>query len=96
MLYYQMLVERLDFERQKLIVKLESSRLAPALCTTCCVCTPDILCRRPGIESWIKTQPIVDETSLCLDLELLQQLTKITVVDIDEQHNVWTLFLLQF
>ncbi|KAL8480046.1 hypothetical protein ACS0TY_026830 [Phlomoides rotata] len=80
---YQMLVERLDFEKQK----LETTRLAPALCSTCCVSTPDILCRRSGLESWLKSQPIVDETSLCLDLELLQQLTKITMVDIDEQHK---------
>ncbi|KAK6125035.1 hypothetical protein DH2020_041213 [Rehmannia glutinosa] len=86
---YQLLLERLDFEKQKLVVKLTTTKLAPwsALCSACCVFSPDVLCRRSGLECWLKTQPIVDETSLCLDLELLQHLTKITVVDIKEQHQ---------
>ncbi|KAI3455601.1 hypothetical protein Pfo_012264 [Paulownia fortunei] len=76
---YQLLLGRLDFEKQKLVAKLATTKLASwrALCSACCVFTPDVLCRRSGFECWLKTQPIVDETSLCLDLELLQHLTKI-------------------
>ncbi|XP_057771067.1 midasin isoform X2 [Salvia miltiorrhiza] len=84
---HQMLLERWDFEKQKLKVKLESTKLLPALCSACCGVTPDILHRRSGLDCWIRTQPIVDETSLCLDLELLKHLTKNVVVDVEEQHS---------
>lgn len=87
----QMLSERWDFEKQKLKVKLESTKLFPALCSACCAVTPDILQIRSGLDCWIRTQPIVDETSLCLDLELLNHLTQSVVVDVEEQHNVWVL-----
>lgn len=83
-------MKRLDSEKQKLVVKSESSELTslPGLGAACCVFTPDILCRRSGVENWFKTQPMVDETSLCLDLKLLQHLTGIAVVDTEEQHHV--------
>ncbi|KAG6397962.1 hypothetical protein SASPL_139412 [Salvia splendens] len=84
---HQMLSERWDFEKQKLKVKLESTKLFPALCSACCSVTPDILHIRSGLDCWIRTQPIVDETSLCLDLELLKHLTQSVVVDLEEQHN---------
>ena len=83
-----MLSERWDFEKQKLKVKLESTKLFPALCSACCAVTPDILHIRSGLDCWIRTQPIVDETSLCLDLELLKHLTQSVVVNVEEQHNV--------
>ncbi|KAL1551716.1 midasin-like isoform X1 [Salvia divinorum] len=84
---HQSLLERWDFEKQKLKVKLESTKLFPALCSACCAVTPDILHRRSGLDCWLRTQPIVDETSLCLDLELLKHLTKSVVVDVEEQHS---------
>lgn len=87
----QMLLERWDFEKQKLKVKLENTKLLPALHSACCAVTPDILHRRSGLDCWIKTQPIVDETSLCHDLELLQPLTKSAVVDLEQQYSVWAL-----
>ncbi|GFQ03816.1 midasin [Phtheirospermum japonicum] len=86
---HQVLLGRSDYEKQKLVVKLSTPKIAPwsALCSACCVFSMDVLCRRPGLESWLKTQPILDETSLCLDLELLQHLTTITLVDSTEQHH---------
>ncbi|KAL0354500.1 UNVERIFIED_CONTAM: Midasin [Sesamum radiatum] len=86
---YQMFLGRLDFEKQKLVAKLEAYKHAPspAPSSACCVFTPDVFSQRFGFDCWLKTQPIVDETSLCLDLELLQNLTKSAVVDIEEQHH---------
>ncbi|KAL0341854.1 UNVERIFIED_CONTAM: Midasin, partial [Sesamum calycinum] len=85
---YQMLLGRLDFEKQKLVA-LEAYKHAssPAPSSACCVFTPDMFSQRFGFNCWLKTQPIVDETSLCLDLELLQNLTKSAGVDIEEQHH---------
>ncbi|KAL3824480.1 hypothetical protein ACJIZ3_020509 [Penstemon smallii] len=80
---YQTLLKKLEEEKQQLEEKLGTR---PAIISACCVFTPDILCRKSGFELWLKTQPIIDETSLFLDLELLQHLTKIAVVDIKEQH----------
>lgn len=87
-LFPQMLLERLDFEKQKFNVKLGTDKLVPALRSACCIFTPDILHRRSGLDCWIKTQPIVDETSISLDLELLQHLTKSAAADIEEQNHV--------
>ncbi|KAL3632042.1 hypothetical protein CASFOL_025026 [Castilleja foliolosa] len=86
---HQVLLGRLDYEKQKLVVKLSSAKIAPwsKLCSACCVFSTDVLCTRPGMESWQKTQPILDETSLCLDLEILQHLTMINVVDSTEQYH---------
>ncbi|KAL8046294.1 hypothetical protein ABFX02_08G168300 [Erythranthe guttata] len=86
---YQLLLGRLNSDKQMLVVKSASSKLAswPSLCAECCVFTPDVLYRRSGIKCWLKTQPVVDETSLCLDLELLQHLTKIVVVDSEKKHH---------
>ncbi|KAL0319420.1 UNVERIFIED_CONTAM: Midasin [Sesamum angustifolium] len=85
---YQMLLGRLDFEKQKLVA-LEAYKHAssPAPSSACCVFTPDMFSQRFGFNCWLKTQPIVNETSLCLDLELLLNLTKSAVVDIEEQHH---------
>ncbi|KAK4395085.1 Midasin, partial [Sesamum angolense] len=83
---YQMLLGRLDFEKQKLVA-LEAYKHASSTAPACCVFTPDMFSQRFGFNCWLKTQPIVDETSLCLDLELLQNLTKSAVVDIEEQHH---------
>ncbi|KAK4479548.1 hypothetical protein RD792_015065 [Penstemon davidsonii] len=80
---YQTLLKKLEEEKQQLEEKLGTR---PAIISACCVFAPDILCRKSGFELWLKTQPIIDETSLFLDLELLQHLTKIAVVDIKEQH----------
>ncbi|KAH6793247.1 hypothetical protein C2S52_003724 [Perilla frutescens var. hirtella] len=85
---HQMLLERLESEKQKFDVKLVTTELVPALCSACCVFTPAILQRRSGLDCWIKTQPIVDETSLCLDLELLLHLSKGAAVDVEEQYRV--------
>lgn len=84
----QTLLERLDFEKQKFSVKLETNNLVPAICSACCVFTPDILHIGSGLDCWINTQPIVDETSISLDLELLQYLTKSAAADIEEQFQV--------
>ncbi|KAK4427378.1 Midasin [Sesamum alatum] len=86
---YLMLLGRLDFEKQKLVAKLEAYKNAssPAPSSACCVFTLDVFSQRFGFDCWLRTQPIVDETSLCLDLGLLQDLTKSAVVDIEDQHH---------
>lgn len=85
-----MLLGRLDFEKQKLKMTAETAKheSGPAPCSACCLLTSDALCRKSGFECWLKTQPLVDETTFFLDLELLQHLTEITVLDTEEQHNV--------
>ncbi|KAL6547365.1 hypothetical protein OROMI_023086 [Orobanche minor] len=81
---YQVLVRRMNFEKQK----LETTQLASwsELNSSCCVFNPNTLSKEPGFEFWLKTQPINDETSLFLDLELLQHLTRTVAIDREEQH----------
>lgn len=89
-----MLLGRLDYEKQKLVEKFATTKFASFLehGSTCCVFTPDVLCRRSGLECWLTTQPIVNETSLSLDLGLLHYLTEVSGADIEEQHHVRVCF----
>ncbi|XP_073015322.1 midasin-like isoform X1 [Primulina eburnea] len=86
---YQVLLGRMDFEKQKLKVRAETTKhqSGPAHCSACCRLTSDALCRKSGFECWLKTQPLVDESTFFLDLELLQHLSEIAVVDTEEQHD---------
>ncbi|XP_073126022.1 midasin isoform X2 [Henckelia pumila] len=86
---HQVLLGRLNFEKRKLKVRAETTKheSGPAHCSACCLLTSDALCRKSGFECWLETQPLVDETSFFLDFELLQHLTKIVVLDIEDQHN---------
>ncbi|KAL2462441.1 ATPase [Forsythia ovata] len=87
---YQMLLRRLEFEKQKLKDVVETTKQAssPTFSSVCCVFSPDILCRRYGVDCWLETLPITDEISFFLDLGLLQHLTKTTLVNTEEQHHV--------
>ncbi|KZV19144.1 midasin [Dorcoceras hygrometricum] len=87
---YQVLLGRLEFEKHKLKVGAESTKheSGPTHSAACCLLTSDALCRKSGFECWLKTQTLVDETTFFLDLELLQHLTEIAGLDIEEQHNI--------
>ncbi|XP_073036075.1 midasin-like isoform X3 [Primulina eburnea] len=86
---YQVLLGRLNFEKHKLKVRAKTTKheSGPAHSSACCLLTSDALCRKSGFECWLETQPLVDETTLFLDLELLQHLTEIVGLDIEEQHS---------
>ena len=78
-----MLLERLEYEKQKLVANLGSSEHANAEANSaaCCTFLPEILCRESGFESWQDTLALSDSTSFFLDMELLQGLSSILLVD---------------
>jgi len=78
-----MLLERFEYEKQKLVANLGSSEHANAEANSasCCTFFPEILCRKSGFESWQDTLPLSDSTSFFLDMELLQGLSSILLVD---------------
>lgn len=78
-----MLLERFEYEKQKLVANLGSSEHANAEANSaaCCTFFPEILCRKSGFESWQDTLPLSDSTSFFLDMELLQGLSSIILVD---------------
>ncbi|CAA2972808.1 midasin isoform X1 [Olea europaea subsp. europaea] len=87
---YQMLLRRLDFEKNKCkdIAGTAQQAYIHTVSSVCCVFSPDVLCRRSGVYCWLETINITDEISFFLDLGLLQHLTKITLVNTEEQSHV--------
>ncbi|KAL5755634.1 hypothetical protein ACOSQ2_020380 [Xanthoceras sorbifolium] len=86
---YEMLVRRFEHGKDKLEANvgpdehaLFDSNLAP-----CCAFYSEILCRKPGFDSWLDTLPISDSTSWSLDVELLTELSQITLVDHKEMQR---------
>ncbi|XP_051115352.1 midasin [Andrographis paniculata] len=88
---HHILLGRLDYEKKRLAEKLTTMNLGSfqEMCSVCCKFTPDVLLRSSGFECWLKTQPVVDETSLSIDLEVLQHLMRISVVGMEEQHRAF-------
>uniref|UniRef100_A0A2P2MUR2 Midasin n=1 Tax=Rhizophora mucronata TaxID=61149 RepID=A0A2P2MUR2_RHIMU len=82
----QMLLERLQYEKHKLDMKLQSDKhaLVNENLASCCVFPPEILCTSSGFVSWQEVIPIMDATSLFLDRKLLQKLSSIVLVDPSE------------
>lgn len=85
-----MLLRRLDFEKNKCkdIAGTAQQASIHTVSSVCCVFSPDVLCRRSGVYCWLETINITDEISFFLDLGLLQHLTKITLVNTEEQSHV--------
>uniref|UniRef100_A0A2P2MUQ9 Uncharacterized protein MANES_04G142500 n=1 Tax=Rhizophora mucronata TaxID=61149 RepID=A0A2P2MUQ9_RHIMU len=81
-----MLLERLQYEKHKLDMKLQSDKhaLVNENLASCCVFPPEILCTSSGFVSWQEVIPIMDATSLFLDRKLLQKLSSIVLVDPSE------------
>lgn len=55
--------------------------VAEASSPACCSYITEILCQRSGFDSWQDTLPLVDITSISLDMELLQELSLLVLVD---------------
>ncbi|CAK9179916.1 unnamed protein product [Ilex paraguariensis] len=84
---YQMLVRRLEHEKSTLQVNRETTEKASFLAelsASCCLFSADVLCQRSGFDSWLVTLPLIDETSFFRDMGLLQELSKIVLVDTEE------------
>ncbi|KAK1575506.1 hypothetical protein Q3G72_006073 [Acer saccharum] len=80
---YEMLVRRFEHEKHKLEANLGPDVHAPfdSNLAPCCAFYPEILCRKPGFDSWLDTLPLSDSTSWSLDVELLKELSPIALVD---------------
>ncbi|XP_026437070.1 midasin-like [Papaver somniferum] len=82
---HHMLNGRFEFEKRK----MESALLPKAQTFTgnsvdCCVFCPELLCSEPFYNSWRETLPLCDATSYSLDRDLLQNLSRIILVDEEE------------
>lgn len=86
-LILQMLWRKFEYEKHKLQAKMGTTGQASLLpdLSACCVFSPDILCTWSGFDSWLATLPLVDETSFLLDMGILQELSKIVVIEKDVQ-----------
>ncbi|KDO65104.1 hypothetical protein CISIN_1g0000012mg, partial [Citrus sinensis] len=78
---YQMLVRRFEYEKRKLEANLERDQLFDSDLASCCVFHSEVLCKTPGYDSWFDILPINDSASWFLDMELLQELSPISIVD---------------
>ncbi|XAR49907.1 hypothetical protein NMG60_11004090 [Bertholletia excelsa] len=80
---HQMLLRRFEHEKEKMQTVMGATASAFPLenLASCCVFSPSILCGRTGFDSWQDTLPIVDNTSIFFDMELLQELSQIVLVD---------------
>ncbi|GAB4842595.1 hypothetical protein Ancab_012571 [Ancistrocladus abbreviatus] len=78
---YQMLLRRFEHEKEKLEANVDSeaNKDAMAYSTSCCILFPEIICTPSGFGSWLGTVAMVDQTSLFLDLSLLQELSRIAM-----------------
>ncbi|KAI8544654.1 hypothetical protein RHMOL_Rhmol08G0312700 [Rhododendron molle] len=83
---YQMLLTRFDCEKKILEDAVVSTKHAHPVANlaACCCFPPYLLCRRSGLDSWQDTLPIIDNTSFDLDMELLQELSRIVLVEAEE------------
>ncbi|XP_021720497.1 midasin-like [Chenopodium quinoa] len=86
---YEMLLKRFECETNVLEANSRSQTIGYSLGNSaCCIIVPEIVSHRCGFETWIDTLPIVDETSLLLDLFLLQDLSEIILADPKELQSL--------
>ncbi|KAH9607417.1 hypothetical protein KSS87_007507 [Heliosperma pusillum] len=79
---YLMLLNRYESEKNKLEINATSPTTAYALAATeCCTVIPEVMCYMSGFEAWMESIPIADDTSLLLDLLLLEDLSGIVLAD---------------
>ncbi|XP_022715201.1 midasin isoform X4 [Durio zibethinus] len=82
---YQMLLKRFDYEKRKLSSKNgPDGAIYEANSVACCVLSSDLLRTRSGFDNWLDIVPIVDCASCFLDMELLQELSLLTLADSGE------------
>ncbi|GAB2269171.1 hypothetical protein Dimus_004101 [Dionaea muscipula] len=83
---FQMLLRRFEHEKQKLEANTDSEgNLVPlAYSASCCIFLPELKCIPSCFAGWMETALIVDQTSLFLDLLLLQELSKVICTDAAE------------
>ncbi|XP_010261987.1 PREDICTED: midasin isoform X2 [Nelumbo nucifera] len=85
---YQMLLTRFEYEKHKLESVLASNQhvLAVGNSSTCCAFYPEMMCEKSAFDSWQEILPIIDNSSLALDMELLPELSKTILFDANEQY----------
>ncbi|KAL8100236.1 hypothetical protein AgCh_032471 [Apium graveolens] len=81
---HQMLWKRFEHEKHNLQAKTGSALQAFNPDLSICFFSPTVLCTQSGLDNWIPTLPFVDETSLMVDMWLLQELSKIVVFKEDD------------
>lgn len=79
-----MLWKKIEHEKHKLQAKTGSALQASNPDLSICVFSPTVLCTQSSLDNWIPTLPFVDETSLLVDMWLLQELSKIVVFKEDD------------
>lgn len=86
---YQMLSERIRFEKQKVQVKemISEQPWWSANLSVCCGFFTDLLCRRSGFHCLLDELPILDDNSFFFDTLLLPELSQIPLLDPKEQHQ---------
>ena len=91
----QMLSERFKQEKHKLEANLGFSEhlSSEANSAACCIFCPEILCRKSRFDSWQDTLPLIDRTSLFLDIMLLQKLSSFLLLDPKRLQLVWSIKL---
>ncbi|KAK9734478.1 hypothetical protein RND81_04G142700 [Saponaria officinalis] len=79
---YLMLLSRYESEKHKLeTIAVSPIREYDLAAPKCCTIIPEIMCNMSGFETWMDSIPIADETSLLIDLLLLEDLSKFVVAD---------------
>ncbi|XVF27001.1 hypothetical protein REPUB_Repub14bG0069100 [Reevesia pubescens] len=81
---YQILFKRFEYEKSKLLNKGPVDAIFEANSASCCVLSSEMLRTRSGFDSSLDILPIVDCASCFLDMELLQELSLLTLVDSGE------------
>lgn len=88
--FLQKLVKRFEHTKHNLEKNLGSNKFAvsEANSSTCCSYSTELLCQKSGFNSWRDTLPLVDITSIFLDMELLEELSSVVLVDSKGLHLV--------
>ncbi|KAI3975195.1 hypothetical protein MKX01_020596 [Papaver californicum] len=83
---HHMLNGRFEFEKHKMETALlpKGQTCVAGNSVDCCVICPELLCSKPFYNSWRETLPLCDATSFSLDRDLLQNLSRIILVDEEE------------
>ncbi|KAI3970128.1 hypothetical protein MKW92_029744 [Papaver armeniacum] len=81
---HHMLNGRFEFEKRKMESLLPKAQTFTGNSVDCCVFCPELLCSEPFYNSWRETLPLCDATSFSLDRDLLQNLSRIILVDEEE------------
>ncbi|KAL8154412.1 hypothetical protein V2J09_012172 [Rumex salicifolius] len=83
---HQMLFKRFLDGRDKLkdLADSDANLSALANSASCCIMHPEMICSQSGHNCWLESLPLVDQSSLFLDLPLLQQMPGIILADANQ------------